>query len=480
MNGPQALALTLRGRIRGRVLDDDDALERYARDEGPFSVRPALAIVAADEDDVAATVRACADVGMPLTPRSGGTSLAGQSIGTGVVLDLGFLPARIEVRDDGATVHASASATVDDVNAALAPHGRRLGPDLTSAARARVGGIVGTNACGAGSLWDGRVSGALLDADVVLASGERITLGPGSPGPARGMFREPKSESHDENAMGYSASDNPATVLCGSEGTLAVLLAARLRTHPLPEGSAVGVLEFPSVRAALEEVPSVLDHRPYAIELLDRRSLGSAWPGDPAAILVVEVHGPDAAGTLRGIRLPGATMEPVRSPDSGSVAWRLRRSVLTERDFGPVRPVALIEDAVVPVERLPDLFDGVEELARRHGVDVLWYGHAAPGRLHPRPLLDLAREAHRRAAAAIAGGHADLVAALGGSPSGEHGLGLARSWLVPRFVPPDTVDAWRGLKRAFDPVGILSPGRVLPDEERFPARLLAPDVTSAP
>ncbi|MEX2458788.1 MAG: FAD-binding oxidoreductase, partial [Actinomycetota bacterium] len=162
-----------RERIRGEVLTDDATLERYSRDASPFRVRPKAVVVAAVEEDVAAVVDICRDAEMTLTPRSGGTGLAGQSIGSGVVLDVGALPVVVQVAADGERVTASASATVDAVNAALEVYGRRLGPDLTSSDRARVGGIVATNACGAASHRFGRAADTLEAVEAILGTGER-------------------------------------------------------------------------------------------------------------------------------------------------------------------------------------------------------------------------------------------------------------------------------------------------------------------
>ncbi len=154
--------------------------------------------------------------------------------------------------------------------------------------------------------------------------------------------------------------------------------------------------------------------------------------------------------------------------------WGLRRSVLAElRPEDGRLPLALIEDARVDPERLGELIEGVDALAARWDVEIVHYGHAAAGTLHLRPLLDLRRDEHRRAAVAIVADHADLVASLGGSIASEHGLGLARSWLVPRAYPAETVRAWQALKAEFDPDGIMNPGRVVPDRETFPAELLA-------
>jgi FAD/FMN-containing dehydrogenase len=460
------LAAALRGRLTGRVLEDADARERYARDQSTFRVLPAAIVVAASEDDVAEVVRACRETATPLTVRSGGTGLAGQSIGAGAVLDVSVLPASIEVSDEGRSVRAGAAATVDDVNAALEPFGRRLGPDLTSSAEARIGGIVGTNACGAGSNRFGRTADGVLELDVVDGTGERRTL-LGRAAEMSGRFARSPS--------GYAGVDEDARAVCGSEGTLGVVVSARLATWPR-RPSAVGVLTFGSPVAAAEAVPELAAHRPVAVELMDRTALRSRWPGDPHGLLIVEVDGDTREAALDALADLGDP-ERIQVGDDASAertVWGLRRSVLAELlpEDGR-RPVALIEDACVAVERLPKLIEGVDAMAARWGVEVVHYGHAAAGTLHLRPLLDLRREDHRRAAVAIVADHADLVASLGGSIASEHGLGLARSWLVPKAYPAETLRAWAALKASFDPDGIMNPGRVLPDRETFPVELLA-------
>lgn len=455
--------------LPGRVLADASSLQQYARDASPFRVVPQAVVVAEDDSDVELAVTRCAEAGMSLTVRSGGTGLAGQSIGAGVILDVGSLPAPVEVLRDGSAVRAAAAATVDAVNDALAPYRRRLGPDLTSSDRARVGGIVGTNACGAGSNWFGRTADGLLGLEMVDGAGTRRVL------------RRHGASSDDDRPHGVRRgpagfAGDDAGALCGSEGTLGIVVSATFRTYPL-EPSAVGVLVFDDVRRAVEAVPAILERDPYAVELMDRLALRGRWPGDPPAVLVVEMHGetaPDAEAAFWQLGIPGAVVDAGIDASAQDSAWGLRRSVLAELlPSDGRRPVALIEDARVPVERLPELVSGIEAVAARLDIELVLYGHAAAGALHLRPLLDLRREDHRRTAVALVADHADLVLSLGGALSSEHGLGLARTWLVEREFSSATVESWRRLKAEFDPAGILNPGRVIPDRETFPAELLA-------
>ncbi|MCA1726503.1 MAG: FAD-binding oxidoreductase [Actinobacteria bacterium] len=466
MKLPDALR---RAGIVGVLVEDSD-LERYSRDASPFRIRPQAVVRATDEADVARTIAVCREARVPLTPRSGGTGLAGQSIGAGVILDTGGLPATIEVRQDGESVTATASATVDAVNDALAPYGRRLGPDLTSADRARVGGIIGTNACGAGSNHFGRTADGLLEVTFLDGTGVERTLQRVEPHEGEARVRPVR-----RGAAGFAGED--ARALCGSEGTLGVVTSAIFSSVPVGV-AAVGVLAFQDVRAATEAVPMILEHDPYAVELMDRLSLRSAWPNDPAALLVVEMHEESEAlaeAAFWELAVPGAIVDTGLDASAREAAWRLRRSVLAE--LAPAdgrRPVALIEDASVPVERLGELVAGVDAMAARWNVEIVHYGHAAAGTLHLRPLLDLSRGDHVRAAVALVADHADLVLSLGGAISSEHGLGLARTWLVERAFPSSVVEGWRRLKAELDPDGILNPGRVIPDRETFPAELLAP------
>lgn len=453
-----------RERIGGRVLTDDATLERYSRDASPFRVRPKAVVVAAVEEDVSAVVEICRDAEMALTPRSGGTGLAGQSIGSGVVLDVGSLPRVVRVAADGERVTASASATVDAVNGALEAFGRRLGPDLTSSDRARVGGIVATNACGATSHRYGRAADTLEAVEAVLGTGERRRFEAIPPATGTGgLARAPSGFAQDG--------------LCGSEGALGVVLEATFRTVPA-EPAAVGVLAFEEVRAAVEAVPALLERGPHAVELMDRLALRSLWPDDPAALLVVETRASteaEAESAFWDLRVPGAVVDTGLDVSARRAAWGLRRSVLAELlPADGRRPVALVEDGCVPVERLGELVSGVEAMAARHSVEVVFYGHAAAGVLHLRPLLNLALEEHRRAAVALVADHADLVLSLGGTLSSEHGWGLARSWLAPREMSSATLERWRRLKAEMDPAGIMNPGRVLPDRETFPVEYLSP------
>ncbi|HSJ73728.1 MAG TPA: FAD-linked oxidase C-terminal domain-containing protein, partial [Miltoncostaeaceae bacterium] len=328
---------------------------------------------------------------------------------------------------------------------------------------------------GARSIAYGLTAGHVRALDVTLADGTRATLRRGAPAPgpleaARGLAAAARPPALLRRVSGYDlgalAGDEPdwPRLLCGSEGTLAVIRQAEVALVERPAARGLALRSFPSVDAALEAAVAALEGGPSAVELMAR----SAIDVDAPAQLVIEHSGDPAevAGRLHAV--PGARV--VLDPAEQEAVWAVRRagigSALREAPPGPgdPRPLAFIEDPAVPPERCPELARGVRRILEREGLQAVWYGHASVGCLHIRPRMDLrlpgAVAAHRR----IAEETAVLVCSLGGSLSGEHGDGRARSELLPRMYPPETIAAFGELKRLLDPEGLLNPG-VITDPE---------------
>lgn len=479
MDGPALLA-SLGRRARGEVRGDRASRELYAHDASIYRRLPAATLRAADADDLDAAVAACRESGVPLTMRGGGTSLGGQAVGTGLVVDATAL-AGIAVDPDARVARVGPGAVLDDLNRAAAEHGLLFGPDVASGSRATLGGMIANNSAGARSIEYGLTADHVLALDVTLADGTRATLRRGAAAPPALEAARPLAAGFRPPALlrrvsGYAldalAGDDPdwPRLLCGSEGTLAVIRGAELRLVPRPQARGLALMSFDSVDAALEATLRALEAGPSAVELMGAAALDA----DAEAQLLVEHSGApeEVEAALRA--LPGARV--VLDGPGQAAVWAVRRAGigrhLGERPPGPgdPKPLAFIEDPAVPPERLPELARGIRRILDREGTTAVWYGHASVGCLHIRPRMDLRLPGATASLRRIAEETADLVVALGGSLSGEHGDGRARSELLPRMYPPETIAAFGRLKELLDPERLLNPG-VLTDPDPLDAGL---------
>lgn len=516
---------TLANRVRGGVRLDVHDRMLYSTDASIYQVEPLGVVIPADLDDAAEAVRACFELGLPVLPRGGGTSLAGQCVNRAVVIDVSPSCRGVsEIDAESTSCRAEAGVSVGQLNAALSAdenaRGLFFAPDPATATHATIGGCIGNNAAGARSIMYGRTSESVLMVEVCLADGRRLTLGPGAGGRdpvalelaervmdvcARhaDLIRERFPKTVRRNA-GYALDmvlaqmdegESPETIdlsplMCGAEGTLAFTLSARLRLHPAPAHTGLAVVSFTSVDDAIAAVAPLLALGPSAVELLDsmimrlarenleQRRHTELLPGgaEAEAVLYIEFQSTSAEGdetsaaaavrdrldTVRGMFTAG-TVGVYTDPSAMDDAWALRRAgePLLHGIPGDRKPVGFIEDAAVPPERLGEYVRRLREIVEREGTTASYYAHASVGMLHVRPLLDLSSETDRAAMERIALGSADLAKELGGVMSGEHGDGRARGPLLERFYGPELMAAFREVKAIFDPENRLNPGNIV-------------------
>ncbi len=523
----EAIAAALRTAVTGEVRFGRHDRMLYATDASLYQVEPIGVVVPSSVEDAVAAVRVCERLGVAILPRGGGTSLAGQCTNQAVVIDFSSRCTRVRSIDPSARrCVVDPGITVDDLNATLAPHRLFFAPDPATSKQANIGGCVGNNAAGARSIMYGRTSENLHALDVLLVGHEggvrSAWLAKGAAGNDpivrditlrvcdvvrrhERLIRErfPKTirrnagygldmilaamgaagATADEDAM--LASVNLAHLICGSEGTLAVITGAELLLHPTPRAKGLAVLGFASVDAAIEAVQPILTLRPSAVELLDdlvislakdnveyRRYvelLPTVHGGTPAAALYVEFFGftddEELGGSMARLRslLPDAPMSIMLDDASMQQAWRLRKAgePLLHGMPGNRKPITFVEDNAVPVEHLGEFVRKFREICDRHGTRAAYWAHASVGVLHIRPLLDLRDpdDEHRMHAIAIEA--ADLARSLGGVMSGEHGDGRVRGPLLERFYGPELMRAFREIKAIFDPRNLLNPGNIV-------------------
>ncbi len=508
----------LRRRVRGDVLFDAVSRGIYATDASNYQIPPVAVVVPRDEADVVAAVAVAAEHGVPILPRGGGTSLAGQTVAAAMVLDFSkHLNAVLELDVPGRRVRVQPGLVRDELNVQLAEHGLHFAPDPATANRANVGGMIGNNSSGTKSILFGKTIDHVEALKVLLADGEVIELSEtaiaaeadGRQGEITVGLRRIVEANREEIAArfpkvmrrvggypldeligeespesGVDATWNPAKVLVGSEGTLGVTLEATLGLEPLPAHTSVCVAHFGSVLEAIRAVEHILPFTPSAVEILDRTVLDLArgnleiarmrdfLEGDPDAVLIIEFYGETAGDVTERPRRMRAELERLGSgfawpiylePAEQAKVWEVRKNGLGLMlgMKGNRKPLPFIEDAAIPIPVLPEYVERVLGICRELDVELAMYAHASVGVIHLRPVLDLRRAGDIERMKQIAERTFELVVHYGGAWSGEHGDGLVRSPFNERFFGPEIYRAFREVKRLFDPRGLMNPGKII-------------------
>jgi len=501
--------------IAGEVRFDRYSRALYSTDASIYQIEPLGVVIPRDRSDVVATIEVAARYGVPVLPRGGGTSLGGQAVGPGIHLDFSKMMNRIlEVNSDERRVRVEAGVILDHLNAHLKPHGLMFGPDPASANRATLAGVIGNNAAGSHSILYGRSVDHTLTVRAVLADGHETTfaatdparvgqLGQGDGLEARihrevaRIVREHEAEiredwpRHWRRASGYNLDEfvagrpfNIAKLLAGSEGTLAVMTELTLNLVPRPPRTALDVIHFDSLTAAMDAVNIILECQPSAVELLDEMLLNltrqvplyarqlTFVEGQPGALLAVEFYGEseaDLAARLNGLeahlKRQGIRGPFVRAltPAAQANVWSVRKAGLglLMSMKGDWKPIPFVEDTSVPPQALPAYIRDFERILAEYQTRAAFYAHASAGCLHIRPLINLKRADEIAKMRDIATAISDLVAGYGGVMSGEHGDGLARSLWLEKTFGPRLYQAFREVKAAFDPHGIMNPGKIV-------------------
>ena len=518
----------LKGLVKGECLFDDLTRTLYSTDASIFQVEPIGVVAPRDEADVRALVRYAMEHGVALIPRGAGTGLAGEALGMGLVVDMSR-HFRSILGAGADTVRVQPGVVLRDLNERLARDGRRFAPDPASA-ECTLGGMIATNASGSRSLRHGYTREHVTALRVVLDSGDAVDVGRQSRWPTTdarlGRAEDIVSslatllERHADlvnrcrprtpfNRCGYLLHDiltddhvDLARLVVGSEGTLALITEATLRTLPLPGGRAVALFGFASLEAALRGARLAVAEGPTACELLDRRLLSLTRAGNtgspepiPAAVeaaLVVEFEEETSslscAAAHRCARmLHEMTQVFVRvaeAPQEAEALWSVREAALPSLYGmrGGAQPVACIEDVGVPVEELPVYLHRLQEILHRHETTASFLVHAGTGQVHARIFLDLANPADVTKLRSVAEEVYTVALDLGGTISTQHGTGLARTPWVPRQYGP-LYAVFREIKSIFDPRQLFNPGKIVGTDAAgatWPLRRLPPAAAEPP
>lgn len=507
---PSQIAADLAPILHGDVFADLMHRAAASIDASIYRILPQCVVVPQGIDDVVAVMRYAAEEAIPVAARGAGSGVAGESLCRGIVLDMtGRAGGDVEVIHEGERVACGPGVVLDDINRVLAPYGRTIGPDPSSGNRATLGGCVANNATGAHSLLYGHMADHVWALEGVLADGTVVPFhngvrpDPGGTGRAQRLATrcleilsqgaeviQRAVPSAKRSRMGYQVAGvchegrvDMARLMAGSEGTLGVLTRVSLTTVPLPAAKGLLELEFDSLQAMAQAVPVIVRSGVSACELMDRILMDMAlaalpqyhdlFPTDGAAVLMVEHVGADPRQVMEKLVLTDQAVGPlargrrrVLDPVEQRRLWKSRKDAvpLLYRRRGPQQPVAFVEDTCVDPARLGAYLEGLDAVGRRHGVTLCYYGHAGDGELHVRPYLDLGDPEDVRRMRQIAEEVFSLVWSLGGSISGEHAYGLVRAGFVRRQFGDAYVEVLRQIKQAFDPQGIMNPGKVVHDD----------------
>lgn len=484
--------------LEGSFALDPTTREQHARAAGPLYIAPAAVATPRDASDLCRLVRWAADTGTPLVPRGAATGMPGGNVGPGVAVDL--LSHFDEIgspEPERRRITVGAGTVASRVRDAAAGAGLFLPPLPSSADRCTVGGMVANNAAGARSFRHGAVRDWVEALRVVLADGELLELRAGDPPPPPfdGLHRTLLDERDTilegwprvrKNSSGYALErflphGDALQLVVGSEGTLAIVTSVTLRLAPTPAARGVHVVGVEGPGALLPVIRSAGEVDADACEFFGRRFVEVAsLEADPAVgplardrwgLVLVEVSGSDeeVRARLEALRSDaqsrGVPSREATDPRERERLWSLRHAaspIVGRSARHGLLSTQFIEDSVVPPPRLPAYLHGLDGILRDAELDAVIFGHAGDGNVHVNPLVDVTRDGWREGVREVLDRTVELVATLGGTLAGEHGDGRLRAPLLDRIWPAPAVDAFRTVKDALDPSGILNPGVILP------------------
>jgi len=515
MPSKQLFIQDLEFHIHGDVLSDAASLGLYATDASVYQIEPIAIVLPKYEKDVSTALKIAKDHQIAVLPRGAGTSLAGQTVGHAMILDFSkYMNQLLEVNEKEGWARVQPGLARDELNAKLKALGLHFAPDPATSSRANIGGMIGNNSSGTKSIIFGKTVDHVIELKAILADGTPIHTLPlekadfiqkGAEGGREGeIYRElyEKIEDNEEaiqqafpkvmrRVQGYNLDEfagketwNLSKLLCGSEGTLATFIEAKINLEPLPKHKSVCVVHFAEVLEAIEAVNVMLPFQPSAIEILDntvvelsRENLTTQRhahfiEGHPAAIQIVEFYGDSPEEVMER---PKQMIEELKGRGMGYAyplfpegaayedVWVIRKKGLGLMlgMKGNKKPLAFIEDAGIPTAHLPEYIDRVLKLCAANDTEAAMYAHASVGVIHVRPILDLRLAEDIQRFKNIADGTFKLVKEYNGSWSGEHGDGLVRSYYLPAFFGEKVYTLLKEVKQLFDPENRMNPGKII-------------------
>ncbi|HEV2394196.1 MAG TPA: FAD-linked oxidase C-terminal domain-containing protein [Verrucomicrobiae bacterium] len=480
---------------------DNPTRQLYATDASIYQIEPVAVAFPCNTRQASALVMAAMQAGVAVTPRGAGTGLVGGAIGEGLVIDFSRYNRLISDLDlQRRTVRVGPGVILDSLNNFLRPHGFCFGPDVATSSRATLGGMIANNSSGSHAAVYGTTRDHISELEIVLADGQVVMVGPRHDTLRRQRelvqnlayfhaltIAERCPPGLVKHWPGYGLDrcvvepDNLNHLICGSEGTLAAITAAELKIVPLPKEKGLALIFFDSVAEAMQATVELLDLKPAAIEHMDQvlldqtrgqrefqaaRDLLQLDRKPCRAVLAVEFF-EDTRGRLAelGQRKLGMRTTFLTDTRQAGTVWALRKaglSLLTGCK-GDAKPVTGIEDVAVRPAQLPAYVAGLQDVMSRLKLDASFYGHAAAGLLHVRPVLDLHSAEDMKKFRQVADEVAVLARQFKGSLCGEHGAGIARTEFIPEQLGEALFGVMRQIKRSFDPHNLFNPGKIIGD-----------------
>jgi FAD/FMN-containing dehydrogenase/Fe-S oxidoreductase len=481
---------------------DNLTRQLYATDASIYQIEPVAVAFPRNARQASSMVAAAAQAGVTVIPRGAGTGLVGGAIGDGLIIDFSRYNREITDLDhERRTVRVGPGVVLDHLNDFLRPYGFCFGPDVATSSRATLGGMIANNSSGAHTPAYGTTADHISELEIVLADGRIVSVGPG-----HDTLRKQKQIISDllyfhaleieerlpagllKRRPGYGIDrcarepNNLNHLLCGSEGTLAAITSAEVKIVPLPERKGLGLIFFGSVQEAMQATVELLDLKPAAIEHVDRVMLDQTkgqlqfkaardllrLDEDPCeSILLVEFfEQPEERLAAVAARKLGLRTLVLKTGTEAKLVWSMRKAglaLLTGR-AGSAKPVTGIEDTVVRPDQLPTYVSGLQSLMSKAKLEACFYGHAAAGLLHVRPVLDLRSSEDLKKFRELAEEVSSLIMEFKGSLAGEHGVGIARTEFMPQQLGEGLMEVMRQIKSAFDPHDLFNPGKIIPDE----------------
>jgi len=501
--------------IQGDVRFDKVSRSLWSTDASIYKIEPVGIVLPKTEEDVIAAIEIADKFGVSVLPRGGGTSLAGQTVGESLVLDFSkYMRDLKEINKEEGWVRVQPGIILDELNKKIANEGVLFAPDPSTSNRGNVGGALGNNSCGAHSIMWGKTVDNVHELDVVLANGDKTKFGYLSPKQLENKMRHSTLEGNiyrnifqiaennrseilkrypkiQRRVSGYNLDEfvsgnafNMARFAVGSEGTLITITEAKLKVVEIPKVKGLAVLHCNDLIESMEATVACIEMNPSAIELIGKMIIQQAKSnlmyarltefieGDPEAILAIELvaesekeldHKMLELETRMKAGGWGYALHKMTNPNDQQKVWDVRKAGLglMMNIPGDAKPIPFVEDTAVSPEVLPEFVTKFDKIIKKYGTEAGYYGHASVGCLHIRPLINLKTQQGIDRMTGIADEISDLVLEYGGSLSGEHGDGLVRSGYNEKMFGSQLYQAFKDIKTAFDPKGIMNPGKII-------------------
>ena len=489
----------------------------YSTDASIYQIVPKAVAFPKTDDDLQIIMEYSLQNNIPITPRGGGTSLAGATVGDGIIIDFSmYMNKVLDYNPEENWVEVQPGIILDELNQYMAPENKIFGPDPSTSNRGNIGGAIGNNSCGAHSLLYGKTIDNVIELNAYTAGGNNLKLGPrgasyfeqqlsGLEGNIlntlnsirKNYIPEIKSKypSIQRRVSGYNLDElvnidnfNTAQFVVGSEGTLVTFSKAKVKVHDKPKFVGLALIHFDDLISSMEATVAILEHNPSAIEHIGSMILRQAKnnleysrmmtfvEGDPESVLAVEMIADsqnELQDKLEKLKIQmdkqkyGYSTKLLLSNSDQQKVWNIRKAGLglMMSTPGDYKAIPFVEDTAVDPKVLPEFVREFDQIVREHDTEAGYYGHASVGCLHIRPLINLKTKSEVAKMKSISKEITDLVIKFGGSISGEHGDGLVRSYWNKKMFGEKIYKAFKELKYSFDPNKLMNPGKIVDSQE---------------